>query len=140
VPVPAVVAEVTLSIETTPPGAEVSVGGVAQGKTPLSLTRKKDEVVELVFTLDGYQRETRTVPFSSDGKPSSVTLQKVPAPKPPDVPVKPDVKPDGAPKTNVTPVGKPTVPVKPDVKPDAKPPEPKPKPKPKKDDLKDVPF
>jgi serine/threonine-protein kinase len=105
------VADITLRLETTPPGAQVLVGGAVVGVTPLPLTRKQGEVVEVKLALDGYQPETKQVSFTAGTPTVSIVLQKATVPPKPPEP-KPDVK----------------------ATPD------KPKPKPKKDDLKDVPF
>jgi hypothetical protein len=138
------VADVTLRLETTPPGAQVLVGGAVVGVTPLPLTRKQGEVVEVKLALDGYQPETKQVSFAAGAPTVSIVLQKAAVPpKPPEPkpdltptpqPPKPDVKasPDKP---------KPDVKASPDKpKPDVKATPDKPKPKPKKDDLKDVPF
>jgi hypothetical protein len=57
-PVAVVAAKVSLLLESEPPGALVTVGGQVVGRTPIAwLTDPAGEPVELVFALDGYQRE-----------------------------------------------------------------------------------
>ncbi|MCU0698620.1 MAG: protein kinase [Myxococcaceae bacterium] len=141
--------ELSIRVETTPPGAQVVVGKEPLGTTPLTLTRKKGEVVELQVSLEGYQSETKSVTVGDETKTVSLVLQKTKAaPKPPE-PTPDQPKPDGkATGDKPKPDAKPTPDQpKPDgkatgdkPKPDVKPTPDKPKPKPKKDDLKDVPF
>jgi serine/threonine-protein kinase len=130
-PPPEPVTEVSVRLETTPPGAQVTVAGAVVGATPLTLTRKAGEALELAVTLDGYQPEAKQVSFTADTPVVTLALQRAaPPPKPP--------KPDGAatpdkPKPDVKPT-----PDRP--KPDVRAPPDKPRPKPKKDELKDLPF
>ena len=59
---PAPPSEVTLRIDTTPEGAEVTIAGEPRGQTPLALRVPRSETpISLVLSLDGYEDEARTV-------------------------------------------------------------------------------
>ncbi|MDP3501292.1 MAG: protein kinase [Myxococcales bacterium] len=83
-------AELPLRIESVPPNAEVLVGGVLVGNTPLTLKRKVGDLVEVQVVLSGYQPANRKLQWSADLASVSLTLEPVKvAPRPrPDVPPK----------------------------------------------------
>jgi hypothetical protein len=66
-PAPPAAAQVTLRLESAPPGATVRVGTELAGKTPIAFTtRAQAEAVGVTFSLDGFQSETiQAIP--SDG-------------------------------------------------------------------------
>jgi hypothetical protein len=65
---PLLPAEVRITFETTPEGAEVYAGDELLGTTPFTLARKADESVTLTFQLKGYTPLTRKVRFASSGR------------------------------------------------------------------------
>ncbi|MDX2013747.1 MAG: serine/threonine-protein kinase [Myxococcaceae bacterium] len=88
---------VTVSLATTPPGAEVLEGGVTVGTTPLSVSWPRGEKRTYTFSLAGHQRLEKTLKPEADEdftfaleplrKPTS------PTPRPPSVKAPP--KPPG---------------------------------------------
>jgi serine/threonine-protein kinase len=84
-------AEVVVRILSSPEGVEVSENGVLLGNTPLPLKRKPHTILDLSFSLAGYQPAQRKV--STDIESVTVTLEKAKAvagkPKPPP---KPEIK------------------------------------------------
>ena len=70
-------AEVVVRILSTPEGVEVSENGVLLGNTPLPLKRKPHTILDLSFSLAGYQPAQRKV--STDVESVTVTLEKAKA-------------------------------------------------------------
>ena len=59
---PSAPSEITLRIDTTPEGAEVTIDGEPRGRTPLALSVPRgDEAITLVLSREGYEEESRTV-------------------------------------------------------------------------------
>jgi PEGA domain len=89
---PAPQAELPLQIQSVPPNAEVLVGGVLVGNTPLTLKRQAGETVDVQLMLAGYQPANRTLRWSADLTSVSLSLEPVKvAPKPRVVEPKPEV-------------------------------------------------
>ena len=61
---------------STPEGVEVAENGVMLGNTPLPLKRKANSILELTFSLAGYQTAQRKLMVSADSAVMSVTLEK----------------------------------------------------------------
>jgi serine/threonine-protein kinase len=84
-PLPMVIETARITIQSEPPGATIYEGGRIHGVTPFELAPlKKDEDLELVARLDGYEDTSfRINAYSDDGKPVSVRLEKLTgAPRP----------------------------------------------------------
>ncbi|MDP1919225.1 MAG: protein kinase [Myxococcales bacterium] len=80
---PAAPATLPLRIESVPPNAEVLVGGVLLGNTPLTLERKAGDIVEVQVVMTGFQPATRKLQWSAGLASVSLTLEPVRvAPKP----------------------------------------------------------
>ncbi len=83
VPPAPVVTSVEISLESTPPGAQVSVGDVVVGTTPVMYRAAlRDEPLEFVFQSDGYEAE-RIKALPSAGLKLRARLEPTVAAEPP---------------------------------------------------------
>ncbi|MCU0699330.1 MAG: PEGA domain-containing protein [Myxococcaceae bacterium] len=85
-PTPQAPPSVTVSLATTPPGAEVLEGRVTIGTTPLSLTWPRGEKRTYTFALAGHQPLEKTLKPEAD---ETFTFALEPARKPTSAPPKP---------------------------------------------------
>ena len=77
-----------LEVLSEPAGAEVSINGIARGKTPVSVADVPKGTITVKFHLDGYKDETRSVSLSAgesqtlsvslEGLPGTLSLSSVP--------------------------------------------------------------
>jgi hypothetical protein len=75
---------VHLKVNSTPPGASVTIGGEARGKTPYTGELPRSTTpIELTLALPGYQSVKRTITLDGNTV-MSLTLE--PAPKPASAP------------------------------------------------------
>ena len=96
------VALVTLSFDSEPPGAEVTVDGEAHGQTPLRIVfPRRDRPSTATFELDGYTPASEPLVLTTSQR-IRVTLKPTPSPKAsasaPPVPRRPVVAPKPSPQ------------------------------------------
>jgi len=75
-PEPVAVQKLTLTFETTPPGAEVYEEDVFLGNAPVSVSREREKVVSLRFEMKGYKPLSRKVRFEGGEKTVSFELER----------------------------------------------------------------
>lgn len=70
------VTKVKLVVQSTPPGAEVFVGDISVGRTPYTIEREPEQVLELKLALKGYQDLVRKVAMPAKDEERMFELEK----------------------------------------------------------------